>query len=218
MKKNVYSLVLSEDVVARIDRLAYQKGSNRSGLINQILAEYVSYQTPEARMEEVFSRIGALLETQSSFRVLSRPSDTIFSLHSPLVYKYNPTVRYQVVLAREQSPFVGELRVGFRTQNRELIAITMRFYRLWMQIEGRYLPGCEYAVSDGKWTRRLALRRSRSNEMPGNETLGNLIAAYIRVFDIALKAYFECHADSELAFLKIDALYRNYLESNTLIL
>ena len=47
--KNVYSIVLSSDVVDKIDRLAYERGTNRSNMINQILAEYVSYTTPEKR-------------------------------------------------------------------------------------------------------------------------------------------------------------------------
>ena len=54
MKKTVYSLVLSEDVVAEIDRLAYHNGTNRSNMINQILAEYVSYVTPEKKMQDIF--------------------------------------------------------------------------------------------------------------------------------------------------------------------
>ena len=50
MKKEVYSLVLSENVVAAVDRMAKERGANRSDLINQILAEYVSYVTPAMRM------------------------------------------------------------------------------------------------------------------------------------------------------------------------
>ena len=41
MKKAVYSLVLSEDVVDAVDRMAYSRGTSRSNLINQILAEAV---------------------------------------------------------------------------------------------------------------------------------------------------------------------------------
>ena len=40
MSKSVYSLVLSDDVVAAVDRAAYALGSSRSNLINQILAGY----------------------------------------------------------------------------------------------------------------------------------------------------------------------------------
>ena len=37
MKKAVYSLVLSEDVVEAVDRMAYAQGTSRSNLINQLL-------------------------------------------------------------------------------------------------------------------------------------------------------------------------------------
>ena len=52
MSKSVYSLVLSDDVVAAVDRAAYALGSSRSNLINQILAEYVSFITPEKRRKD----------------------------------------------------------------------------------------------------------------------------------------------------------------------
>ena len=39
MKKNMYSLMLSGSVVEEIDRLAAEQGTNRSNLVNQILAE-----------------------------------------------------------------------------------------------------------------------------------------------------------------------------------
>ena len=42
MNKSVYSLVLTDDVVAEIDRIAYENGTSRSNTVNQILAEYVS--------------------------------------------------------------------------------------------------------------------------------------------------------------------------------
>ena len=41
MKRNAYSLILMDDVVAAVDRLAAQQGTSRSNLINQILAEHV---------------------------------------------------------------------------------------------------------------------------------------------------------------------------------
>lgn len=47
MNKSVYSLVLADDVVEAIDRLAYSMNTSRSNLINQILAERVQLLTPE---------------------------------------------------------------------------------------------------------------------------------------------------------------------------
>ena len=58
MKKSVYSLVLMDDVVNAIDDMAYQMNTSRSNLINQILAEHVSYITPEMRMKDIFDYDG----------------------------------------------------------------------------------------------------------------------------------------------------------------
>ena len=53
MSKSLYSLILSDEVIARIDRLATRQGTNRSALVNRILAEYCSMVTPEKRIETV---------------------------------------------------------------------------------------------------------------------------------------------------------------------
>ena len=41
MKKTLYSLMLDEEVVREVDRMAHRLGTNRSALINQLLAEAV---------------------------------------------------------------------------------------------------------------------------------------------------------------------------------
>ena len=62
MKKTLYSLVLNDEVVREVDALAHRMGTNRSNLINQILAEYVNYTTPEQRINEVLSAIEDVLQ------------------------------------------------------------------------------------------------------------------------------------------------------------
>ena len=42
MNKSVYSLVLSDEIVQEIDRLAYEMGQSRSAMVNQVLAEMVA--------------------------------------------------------------------------------------------------------------------------------------------------------------------------------
>ena len=135
MGKSVYSLALSDEIIAEVDRLAYQNGTNRSGLINSILAEYLQFTTPEQRMREVFDRMEKLLLSTEAehpaFQLLSLPSDTMFNLRSAIRYKYNPTARYSVELYRQPEDGVfGELRVSIRTQNRNLIEAMKQFYEL----------------------------------------------------------------------------------------
>ena len=150
MKKSVYSLVLSDDVVAEVDRAAYQNGLSRSAMINQILAEYVSYTTPEQRMREIFSQVERLLTPGGVFQTLLQPSDSMMSLRSALAYKYNPNVRYSVELF-PGSPTRGELRVSLRSQNSALILYLGQFFRLWARIEQAYVGGCDCAIGDGKY-------------------------------------------------------------------
>ena len=57
MKKNLYSLTLSDDVVREIDALAHRMGTNRSALVNRILAECGSVPTPERRSNDLFAAI-----------------------------------------------------------------------------------------------------------------------------------------------------------------
>lgn len=225
MKKTIYSLVLSEDVVAEIDRLAYHKGTNRSNMINQILAEYVSYTTPEKRMQDTFHRLEALLDGRDSFHVQLGTSDSMMSLRSALDYKYNPTVRYSVELYRSVTPegAVGELRVALRTQSSSLLLYLMQFYKLWNRVEESVFGGPVHCrVEDGgKYVRQLQLHTLTQGGQPvepGSETLGELIAAYIRTFDAALKAYFYNLNDPNQAVAEVEQIYRDYLNQSTMVL
>ena len=211
--KNVYSIVLSADVVEKIDQLAYENGTNRSNMINQILAEYVSYTTPEKRFRDIFVRMENLLAA-SSFKAME-PSDTMLSLRSALAYKYNPTVKYNVELYRSSTSEIGELRVSMRTQNAGLILYMTEFYRLWSTVEAKYRGLIPCAAADGKYSRKLILQ-SLSNMREID--IGEVIAAYVNAFDKALKAFFRHIQYPEQSALEVDLIYREYLTSNTVLI
>ena len=88
MKKSVYSLVLNDDIVSAIDQAAYEMGASRSGLINKILADYVSYTTPEQKMQNIFEEIGRMMRELDSFKILSHSSPSMPVSYTHLdVYK-----------------------------------------------------------------------------------------------------------------------------------
>ena len=103
MKKTLYSLMLSEDVVAEVDRLAHRLGTNRSNLINQILAEHVDLVTPERRINDIFTAIEQLMTPSRELVPFVSPNAMTMSLKSSLEYKYRPTVKYEVALYRGDS-------------------------------------------------------------------------------------------------------------------
>lgn len=215
MNKSVYSLVLTDDVVAEIDRIAYENGTSRSNTVNQILAEYVSYDTPEKRIREVFSEVENLLTGSSRFQVMMQPSDSMFSLRSALAYKYNPTVRYSVELNRNLQPAIGELRVSVRSQSSALRLYMLQFFKLWSRIEQNLVGHVECAMADDRYIRRLAVAEDRKLD---SEALGQAIAEYIRLFDTALKLFFNYLDQPETAIARVESLYGDYLRKNPAIL
>ena len=212
MKKNLYSLVLSENVVAAVDRMAYAMHTNRSNLINQILADYVSYETPEKRMHQIFQRMEDLM-AGGGFQLL-QPSASVFQLRSPLAFKYNPTVRYSVEIYREGGPAVGELRVGLRTQNHTLDLYLMQFFKLWSRIEQHYCPEAQCGMTEGRFVKKLILQ----GETPGAEELAEAITDYLRAFDAAMQAFFYQIDRPAAAAAEAERIYRHYYEHAAYVL
>ena len=205
MKKSVYSLVLSDDVIAAVDRAAYQNGLSRSAMINRILAQAVSYTTPEQRMSEIFSQVERLLNGEV-FQSLSQPSDSMMSLRSALAYKYNPNVRYSVELYPDR-PGEGELRVSLRSQSSALILYLGQFFRLWAKIEQAYVGGADCVIQDGKYARRLKLPARVSHREQGA-----VLAGYIRAMEQGLRGFFHSLDDPRQAAAAVEQAYQNYLK------
>ncbi len=214
MKKSVYSLVLMDDVVTEVDRLAYEIGTSRSNMINQILAEYVSYVTPEKRMREVFRQIETMLVPAHAFQVMLQPSDSMFSLRSALSYKYNPTVRYCVELYRNEKPVLGELRVSIRSQSSSLMLYMMEFFKLWEKIEQALLGETKAVLEDGKYVRKLVLR---GGETADSTQVGEAIGSYIDLVDTALKTFFANLDQPVAATRAVERLYSVYLHQNQIL-
>lgn len=215
MQKSVYSLVLSDGIVAEVDRLAYERGASRSNMINEILAEYVSIPTPEKRMREVFGRLERMMSGGTAFEQLLQPSDAMFSVRSVLSYKYNPAIKYSVELYRDQRPELGELRVSVRSQNATLMLTMLQFFKLWTRMEQSYIGPTEYAVEEGRYVRRF---RYPEGENIKNEDIGEAIASYIDAFDRAIKLYFDNLTTPQYAVSGVESVYAGYVRGCGFIL
>lgn len=210
MKKSLYPLMLSDRVMQAIDDLAARGGTNRSNIVNQILADFVSYVTPEKRMEQVFRKMERQLTGRDSFQVLLHNGGSILNMRSALAYKYNPNVRYSVELYRGGEAAFGELRVTMRTQNQSLLLCIMQFFKLWMRIESSYVPGCQYNLSDGRLTRKLMLRM---DEEVSGEELGQMLSDYVSAFDGAVKTFFYHLNEPNRAVAEVERIYCEYYQS-----
>ena len=208
MKKTLYSLMLSEEVVREVDAMAHRLGTNRSGLINQILAEYVGYTTPERRINDVLSAIEQLLAPSRELVPFFAPNSMSMSLKSSLEYKYRPTIKYEVALFRSGGESIGELSVVFRTQSAALIGNMTEFFRLWKRIEDAHLAPLlgqklSYSLFDGKFVRSLAAPDKNCS----SEELAGAISDYVQLFDRLMKSYLCGRLDAH----EVEAAYYSYL-------
>lgn len=211
MKKTLYSLMLNDEVVREVDALAHRLGTNRSNLINEILAEYVNYTTPERRINDVLSTIQELMRPSGDLVPFFAPHSYSLSLKSSLEYKYRPTIKYEVELYKGSGDSIGALSVLFRTQSPALIDGMTDFFRLWKSIEDAHLSPMlnakvEYALYDGKFVRTITVpdRNCTSDE------LASSLAEYIRLFDKMMKGWLTGRYDAHA----IEAAYYSYLTNS----
>ena len=218
MKKNMYSLMLAEDVIQAIDELASEKNTNRSNLINQILADYVSLTTPEKHVRNIFDIIENFISRQSGNLLYSQPNDMTMSIKSPLQYHYRPTIRYEVEMYRTPRQTIGQLEIIFRTTSSELLVELTRFFKLWMQLENIYIKqffskgAIEYGLENGKFWRTFAVPNDSDYT---EEQIGNAISQYIATFDEMLKDFLAGRYSSTE---EMEKRYLQYLNSGVQII
>ena len=208
MKKTLYSLMLNDEVVREVDALAHRLGTNRSNLINEILAEYVNYTTPERRINDILSTIQELMQPSGDLIPFFAPHTYSLSLKSSLEYKYRPTIKYEVELYKGGDGAIGALSVLFRTQSPALIDGMTEFFRLWKSIEDAHLARLlgeriEYTLYEGKFVRSISV----PDKACGSEELAKAIAEYIRLFDKLMKGWLTGRYDAHA----VEAAYYSYL-------
>ncbi len=216
MNKSIYSLVLSDDVVDAVDALARTEGMSRSAMINRILAERVAYTTPEMRLRDILQSLARSMNGE--FMLAEPPTGSTLSARTSLKYRYKPTVKYSVEIYSENGKRAGELRVSFRTQNAQLIADLMGFFRCWAALEQKYIADklsndIVYTISDGRFERTLNMPRDRITD----DDLGTAVAEYMAMFDGAMKAYFAELPDTEIAELTVEKYYRAQISKQNVI-
>ena len=201
MKKTLYSLMLNDEVVREVDILAHRLGTNRSALINQILAEYVDYTTPERRINDVLSAIEQLMAPSRELVPFFAPNTFSMSLKSSLEYKYRPTVKYEVELYRGTGESIGELSVVFRTQSGSLITAMTGFEDAHLApLTGKR---ADYALYDGKFVRSISV----PDKDCSTDELAGALAEYIKLFDKMMKNYLTGRMDEH----EIEAAYYSHM-------
>lgn len=186
-QKSVYSLILSDRMIEKIDDLAYQNGMSRSAMINHILAQQLSLTTPEQQMRNILSAAQELLQSGDALQLLPTLADGMLAVKAPVRFKYNPSVRYAVELRSHPQGLSGELRTSARTQSRSLMQALEHFFLLFVQESG--LDPQQVVVENGRFSFCFVLQ---TNDIP---KAAEHIAGLIQLMQQAMKVFFEAYPD-----------------------
>lgn len=210
--------MLGEEIIRAVDKLAEENNTNRSNMINQILAEHLSLTTPEKHVRSIFEEIDRIIGRNQDYNLYFEPNDMTISIKSSLKYHYRPTIRYEVEMYRIPEQTIGQLKIIFRTTSSDLLLELTRFFKIWMQLENIYIShfftrdAIEYGMESGKFRRTFALPH---DSVYSETQIGEAISNYISAFDDILKDYLCGNFGSTQ---EIEHRYLQYLNSGALII
>ena len=219
MQKSMYSLILSDPVVARIDHLAYQKGMSRSQLIDQLLASEVGLHTPEQKVRLIIEQVADTIQNRSPLQVTVRSDMGGLQFATYLRYKYNPGIRFQVEFQNRDGHMVGVLKVFSRSTSEDLLAHLGRFFTILTAIdkarfeEFHHMP-VTISVSSQSSNKfaRLLVTPQMSMENTDETVIAAYLSQYVMMLDEALKTYFLNLSSPNVAAL-IDEVYCRYMKN-----
>lgn len=209
MKRSVYSLVLFDDIIKAVDQEAYRRGTSRSNLINQILAQELSCITPEMRMRDIFDAVSGLVS--GNFQIQQQRSASLMTLRTALEYKYRPTINYKVELERSPENFLGTLKVQIRTQSEKLIEMFNSFFVYRIKFEMFQLAAQGYDnytcdLSSGLFTRKFL------NSSLSEEQAGMAISSYLTNLNDAIQTFFSVPQSFRQFALELENDYKNMIK------
>ena len=213
MSKSVYSLVLNDEVVDIVDKMARLNGMSRSNMIEKILADAVRYETPEIKANSIFDEIERLISRSNSMRYLAQPSQYMASIMSALDYRYNPAIKYSVELF-PSSDHLGQLKVTLRTQNSILINLISDFYSYYTYLEKKYYnPNARYLYDGVKFTRLFDFPKVNIT----TKELAEKLTLYVKDFDELLNVYFNNLTDEKNLLYIVEKKFKE-LKQNAIVI
>ncbi|HEY5557188.1 hypothetical protein [Acetobacterium sp.] len=210
MKKSVYSLMLFDEIVEKIDQIAYVNNTNRSQLINDILAEKIGLVTPEQKIQIILEQLDENFSDTLSVSQINKNSSIQFG--KSLKYKYRPKVRYSYEFTSNEKGKYAVLKISSRTKSEELIDHFDEFFNLITDIEKKqkdYAADLTNKQTSHKFIREFKEEGELSQD---TEIVANNLTRYLKMIDKAMNVYFlniEGLNSSDLTDL-LEEIYRGY--------
>ncbi len=217
MSKQIYSLVLNEQVVDKIDREALIRGSNRSQIINDVLCKAFDISTPDIKMNQVMDLMTASFKELATLQMISASHGNTLQLRTSVAYKYNPKLKYVIEMSGKTGPVLAKLRIYSRTTSEAFLQSLVMYFgyltefeeNMPMQIGHRQVGGSGYAYEDNKFVRQFECEWMTTDVKA--EAIAAYLFSYIQFLDDSMKMFFENFGDWKFIDQQMLALYRKHL-------
>ena len=212
MTKTMYSLILTDEVIERIDRLAYEKGMSRSQMVDHLLAREVGLSTPEQQTRLIVRHAAdRMSENVPSLQLHIRSDLGSMEIATFVKFKYNPSIKYSFDILASDGRHLCVLKINSRSTSAELRTHLDSFLQLLSAIDRRYM--CSFLLpadpkaSSGRFQRPVYLPRL-FEETEDPEEIAERLSNYIVLIDDTMQSYFaslwspSLQEDVESAYLK----------------
>ncbi|MBQ6238910.1 MAG: ribbon-helix-helix protein, CopG family [Firmicutes bacterium] len=214
MNKSMYSLILTDEVVEKIDEMAYQQGMSRSQMIDHLLAREAGLYTPEQRtrmlVKETADRVSTVLP---SLKLQIRSNWGSMEMATYVRYKYNPSVKYSFDIVTAGGQPVGCLRLSSRTTSTEVQTLLNQYLDTLSRIDaaGAKLFLIEPASSGRIFTRNVLLPRLFTNA-DDIEAAADHLSLCISLLEKTMQTYFRTLGDPDLQKTELISAYRTCIQ------
>lgn len=207
MKKSVYSVMLFDEIVEKIDEMAYINNTNRSQMINDLLAESVGLVTPEQKVQSILENLGGNFENSLSVGQICKNSSIQFG--KSLKYKYRPKIRYSYEFVGSGGQKYAVLKISSRTQSEELNDHFQRFFDIIGTIERQH-KSIEGQCGQNDTNHKFVREFNKSGAVTRDTgSITNTLTRYLKMIDNAMNQYFMDYDSSEIQD-ELEEIYASY--------
>ncbi len=213
MKKSIYSLMLFDEIVEKIDQMAYVNYTNRSQLINEILAEHLGIVTPEQKIQTVLETLKDNFKDTLSISQVNKNSSIQFG--KSLKYKYRPKVKYSIEFVGVGGQKYAVLKISSRTKSVDLNRHFDNFFEIICELEAQHISEGEFIYETSANHKFIREFREEGSVTQDPKQVVSLLTSYLKMIDSAIDVYFENPTQDVKPV--IQSLYQDYLREKNAV-
>lgn len=209
-----------DELIEVIDRLAYEKNTNRSQLINDILAKEVGLLTPEQRVSNIIDDIIRNIKIRpTNLQLVTKNEGNSLQYGTFLKYKYNPNIKYSFEFNTSNNKKYVMLKVNSRTTSRDLAAHLDNFFNIISYVDRQrsneiHSSDINISMPRNSNNRFCRVFLSGMQESARENEVAKFLSNYLLMIDQSMKYYFTHYNNISVQNLtyNIDKIYCNYLD------